>query len=59
MSLNDMPELEQIECVKHFGYAIQYIQNPSKEVQLAAVQRCWSNIKYIQNPTKMAQLTGV
>ena len=37
--------------VKEDGRAIQYIENPSKEVQLEAVKQYGFAIKYIENPS--------
>ena len=38
---------------------IQFIDNPSEEVQLAAVKKFGSSIKHIQNPSEKVQLAAV
>ena len=41
----------QLKAVKYFGANIEYIKNPSEEVQLQAVTKEGDNIKFIENPT--------
>jgi hypothetical protein len=41
------------------GKLIQFIDNPSEEVQLAAVKKLGSSIQYIQNPSERVQLAAV
>ena len=38
---------------------IKYIENPSEQVQLVAVQEDGHSIQYIQNPSEQAQLAAV
>ena len=45
--------------VYNVGELIQFIDNPSEEVQLAAVKENGLSIKYIQNPTEKVQLIVV
>lgn len=46
-------------AVKNDGYAIRFSQNPSEEIQLAAVKQNYKSIDYIENPCKEAiQLTS-
>ena len=64
-------EEEQIKAVCETGTAIQYIKNPSEEVQqlhtkmpteaeqLAAVKKDGYAIKYIKNPSEQVQLAAV
>ena len=49
----------KIEAVKNLGIAIEYIENPSKEVQLEAVKQNGYAIEYIENPSKEVQLAAV
>ena len=44
-------EQEQLDEVKKNHWSIQYIANPSKEVQLAAVRNYGVAIHYIANPS--------
>jgi len=45
--------------VKQSGWAIQYIPNPDKEVQLEAVKQDGLAIRFITNPDKDVQLAAV
>ena len=45
--------------VYNVGDLIQFIDNPSEEVQLAAVKENGLSIKYIQNPSERVQLAAV
>ena len=49
----------QLEAVKQNGWAIQYIENPSKKVQLEAIKQNGYAIKYIKNPSEKVQLSAV
>ena len=49
---------EIIEVLK-YPFAIQYINNPSEKVQLAAVNQNGYAIKYINNPSEKVQLAAV
>ena len=48
--------MTDLEKVKQDGHAIQYIENPSEEVQLEAVQRHGYAIYHIENPSEEVQL---
>ena len=41
----------ELEAVKQNGLAVQYIDNPSEEVQLEAVKQNGGAIKYIAKPS--------
>jgi hypothetical protein len=41
------------------GKLIKFIDNPSEEVQLAAVKKLGSSIQYIQNPSEKVQLAVI
>ena len=41
------------------GELIQFIDNPSEEVQLAAVKKFGNSIRYIKNPSQTVQLAAV
>ena len=49
-------EKEMLNVVKYNGSLIQYIYNPSEEVQLAAVKESADSLQYIHNPTEKTQL---
>jgi hypothetical protein len=49
----------QLAAVKKDPQAIQYIKNPSKEVQLLVVKKNWKLLQYIKNPDKEVQLVAV
>jgi len=53
------PEYTLEKQVYNVGDLIQFIDNPSEEVQLAVVQKNPNSIKYIQNPTEEVQLVAV
>ena len=48
-----------LEAVKQNGNAIEYIKNPSKEVQLEAVRENGYAIQWIENPSEEVQLAAV
>ena len=54
-----MKRLTMLEAVKQDGLTIEYIVNPSKEVQLAAVKQDGDAIKFIDNPDKEVQLEAI
>ena len=56
---NDWTEAEQIAYVKKYWENIKDINNPSFEVQMAAVQAASRAIKYITNPDIRVQLAAV
>ena len=43
--------MTDLEKVTEDGFAIQFIKNPSEEVQIAAVTKYGYAIEYIKNPT--------
>ena len=43
----------ELAAVKQEGWAIQFIKNPSEELQLEAVKQGGFNILYIENPTEL------
>ena len=49
----------KLEAVKQDTVAIQYIKNPSEEVQLEAVKQNGFAIQYIKNPSEEVQLEAV
>ena len=53
------PEYTLDKQVYNNGELIQFIDNPSEEVQLAAVKMFGSSIKHIQNPSERVQLAAV
>lgn len=46
-------------AVQQKWWALQYIQNPSEDVQLAAARKNGWSIQYIQNPSIAVQLAAV
>jgi hypothetical protein len=44
--------------VQKYGFAIQYITNPSEAVQMAAVQKNGFAIQYITNPSEAVQMAA-
>ena len=52
-------ELELLKIVEHNGCDIQFIRNPSEQVQLAAVRQWGYAIEFIKNPTINIQLEAV
>ena len=57
--INKLSEPEQRELVHYRDYNLQYILNPSKELQLEMVKKDGLNIKYISNPSEEVQLEAV
>ena len=53
------PKYDLDKQVYNVGDLIQFIDNPSEKVQLAAVKEYPYSIKYIQNPTEEVQLLAV
>jgi hypothetical protein len=53
------PEYSLEKWVYNRGKLIQFIDNPSEEVQLMAVNENPYSIKYIQNPSQEVQLAAV
>lgn len=53
------PEEKQLKVVKNTGYAIQYINNPTKKMQYYAIRKDPYAIQYIDNPTEELQLEAV
>ena len=51
--------LKQIDNVETLSYNIQYIDNPSEIVQLAAVRHNADSFRFIKNPTEKVQLHAV
>jgi hypothetical protein len=48
-----------LECVKRKPSIIQYVNNPSEEVQLEGVKHTGYNIEYLYNPAEVAQIAAV
>lgn len=61
VQIDYLSEAVQLSAVQNdtFGDAIKYIENPSEEVQLAAVHKNANAIKYIKNPSEEVQLVAV
>ena len=58
--IRDVTEQEQIKQIERDGgYMIQFIENPSENVQLAAVYKSPQSIEHIKNPTERVQLDAV
>ena len=53
------PEDIKFAAVKSYGYAIQFIKNPSEHIKRAAVKQYGHAIKYIENPSDEVKLTAV
>ncbi|NBP57438.1 hypothetical protein EBU71_13060 [bacterium] len=53
------PEYSLDKQVYNVGGLIQFIHNPSQEVQLAAVRRNSYSIRFIHNPSEKVQLAAV
>jgi hypothetical protein len=53
------PQYNLEKQVYNVGKLIQFIQNPSEKVQLAAVKKNPWAIEYIQNPSQEVQLAAV
>ena len=52
-------EKECLKAVKANSFYIQFIKNPSEEVQLAAVKQHGRTVCHIKNPTDLVILTAV
>lgn len=52
-------EKEKIEIIKSNEEDIQFINNPTKEMQLEAIKYYGFNIEYIKNPSEELQLQAV
>ena len=50
---------KQLALVQKHGWAIDYIKNPSEDVQLAAVKQTGFVIECIRNPSEVVQLAAV
>jgi len=60
--LNEASEEKQLEAVKQNGFTIftiQYIKNPSVNVQLEAVRNHGYAIQFIKNPSERVQIEAV
>jgi hypothetical protein len=55
----DYPMYFQKFMVSYDGTAIRFIENPSEEIQLAAIKENGLAIRYIQNPSEEVQLVAV
>jgi DNA-dependent RNA polymerase auxiliary subunit epsilon len=53
------PEYTLDKQVYNNGELIQFIENPSEEVQLAAVKENGYSIQFIENPSEKVQLAAV
>jgi len=53
------PKYDLEKQVYNKGKLIQFIDDPSQELQLAAVKKNPFSIEYIQNPTEKVQLAAV
>ena len=53
------PKYDLEKQVYNVGKLIQFIHNPSEEVQLVAVKENLFSIKYMENPTEEVQLMAV
>ena len=56
---NLFSEDKWLTAVQQNGFAIEYIKNPSEEVQMAAVQETGFAIQYINNPSEEVQMAAV
>jgi len=56
---NQVVESQDMTLVKQNGYAIEYIENPSDEMKLAAVKQDGCAIKYIENPSDEIKLAAI
>lgn len=59
INLNKLTEKKQINLINSGKNIIQYIRNPSKAVQLAAVEEYPFNIRYIDDPDPEVQLLAI
>jgi hypothetical protein len=53
------PKYDLEKQVYKNGKLIQFIENPSEEVQLAAVKENGYSIQFIENPSERVQLAAV
>jgi hypothetical protein len=53
------PKYDLDKQVYNVGDLIQFIDNPSEEVQLVAVGEISHSIRFIHNPTERVQLTAI
>ena len=53
------PKYDLDKQVYNFGDLIKFIDNPSEELQLAAVRSNSYSIQYIKNPSEKVQLAAV
>ena len=53
------PEEKQLKVVKNTGYAIKYINNPTKKMQYYAIKKEPFAIEYVDNPSEEMQLLAV
>jgi hypothetical protein len=56
---NPSEEMKQVAMVQEDPSSIQYIENPSERVQLAAVKKLGNSIRFIENPSEEVQLAAV
>ena len=54
-----LPEEKLLAAVIKDAYSIQYIQDPSEELQMVAVNNYGDSIQYITNPSEEVQLAAV
>ena len=47
------------EAVRTKGWAIQFVDNPSEDLQMIAVSRDYDAIKYIKDPSENVQLEAI
>ena len=52
-------EKKLVEFVKGNTYIIQYIENPTEDMQLASVHKFGYNVQFIKNPTEKVKLAAV
>jgi len=56
---NNTDEKFHLMCVDKDAYDIQYIKNPSMDIQLTAVKRCGWSIKFIEHQSEQLQLLAI
>lgn len=52
-------KFKYINALTEISLQIEYIKNPSEDIQLAAIKRWVGTIKYIKNPSETLKLTAV
>jgi len=52
-------ESECLKAVKENGWSVQFIKNPSEEMQLLAVKQYAYSIRYIKNPSEELQKLAI